>query len=91
MKELDTASQMNFDMHPQGPPFSLNAPASVVKAVGAVDMVDTVDAVEKVEAVERMTAMKVRAPIAKLTAIHEMHAGSGNALSREETMEETTE
>jgi len=51
-----------------------------------VDGVDAVDVVD--EAVEPDTAKRVSAPIAKLTAILQMHAGSGNALRREETMEE---
>ena len=59
----------------------------VVDAVVAEDAVDTVDTVE---AVELETATKVSAPIAKLTAILQMHAGSGNTLRREETTEEMT-
>jgi len=78
-------------MHPQGPPFSLNEAATVVEgeAVGVVDVEDAVDTVDSVEAVEPETATKVNAPIAKLTAILQMHAGSGNAPSRDETTEET--
>ena len=76
-------------MHPRGPPFSLNVAATVAEAeaeaVGVADVVDAVDAVDMVEAVEPETATKVSAPIAKLTAILQMHAGSGNALRREET------
>jgi hypothetical protein len=75
-------------MHPRGSPFSLNVAATVAGAVGvedAVDTVDTVDMVDTVEAVEPVTARKVSAPIAKLTAIRQMHAESGNALRREET------
>ena len=82
-------------MHPRGPPFSLNVAATVAEAeaeaVGVADVVDAADAVDMVEAVEPETATKVSAPIAKLTAILQMHAGSGNALRREETTEETME
>jgi len=79
-------------MHPRGPPFSLNMAATV--PVGAMEVVDAVDAedaedtVDLVEAVELETATKVSAPIAKLTAILQMHAGSRNVLRRDETMEE---
>jgi hypothetical protein len=52
-------------------------------AVGVEDAVDTVDTVE---AVEPETATKVSAPIAKSIAIQQMHAESGTALRREETM-----
>ena len=65
----------------------------MAEAVGVVDAEDAEDAVhtvDTVEAVEPETAMKVCAPIAKLTAIPQMHAGSGNAPRREETTEETT-
>ena len=86
-KKLQPASPKNLEMHPQGPPFLLN----VVATVGVADMVDAVDAVDMVEAVEPETATKVSAPIAQLTAILQMHAGSRNALRREETTEETTE
>jgi len=58
----------------------------VAEAVGVVDAEDAVDAVDTVEAVEPETVTKVNAPIAKLTAILQMHAESGNALRREETM-----
>jgi hypothetical protein len=94
-----------LEKHPRGPPFSLNVAATVAevdaKAVGVVDTddavdaddtmdtVDMVDTVDTVEAVEPETATKVSAPIAKLTAIRQMHAGSGNAPRREETTEET--
>jgi len=61
-----------------------------VEAVGAVDAVDAVGAVEAVEAVEAEIVTRVSAPIAKLTAILQMHAESGNAFRREETAEETT-
>ena len=65
-------------------------------AVGVVDLVDVagaddaVDIVDTVEAVEPETATKVSTPIAKLTAILQMHAGSRNAPRREETTEEMT-
>ena len=62
----------------------------MAEAVGVVDTEDGVDAVDSVEAVELETAIKVSAPIAKLAAILQMHAGSGNTPRREETMEETT-
>ena len=56
-----------------------------------VDAVDVVDAVNEMdEAVEPETAKRVCAPIANLTDILQMHAGSGNALRREETTEEMT-
>ena len=61
------------------------------EALGVPGVVDVVDAMDMVEAVEPETATKVSAPIAKLTAILQMHAGSGNVLKREETMEETTQ
>jgi hypothetical protein len=60
-------------------------------AVGVVDVVvaanaeDAVDTVDTVEAVEPETATKVSAPIAKLTAILQIHAESGNVLRRVET------
>ena len=62
----------------------------MAEAVGVVDMVVAEDTVDTVEAVEPETATKVSAPIAKLTAILQMHAGNGNVLRREETTEETT-
>ena len=49
--------------------------------------VDTVDAVSTVEMVDPETATKVSAPIAKLSAIVQMHAQSTNAHRREETTE----
>jgi hypothetical protein len=58
-------------------------------AMGVVDVMvpaDAEDAVDTMKAVEPETAMKLSAPIAKLTAILQMHAESGNALRREETM-----
>jgi hypothetical protein len=78
-------------MHPRGPPFSLNVAATVAEAVGvvdvedAVDAEDTVDTVDTEEDVEPETATKVSAHIAKLTAILQMHAESGNEFRREET------
>jgi hypothetical protein len=60
----------------------------VAEAVGVVDVVllaDAEDAVDTMEAVEPETATKGSAPIAKLTAILQIHAESGNALRREET------
>jgi hypothetical protein len=90
-KKLQPASPKNLGMHPQGPPFSLNVAATVSQAVGMVDAEDAVDAEDMVdtvdteEAVEPETATKVSAPRAKLTAILQMHAQSGNALRREET------
>jgi len=80
-------------MHARGPPFLLNEAATMAEAVGVVDAEDAVDAVDRVntvEAVEPETATKVSAPIAKLTAILQMHAGSGNVPRREETTEEIT-
>jgi len=77
-------------MHPRGLPCSHNVVATVAQAVGVVDVENTVDTVDKVEAVEPETATEVSAPISKLTAILQMHAGSRNAPRREETMEETT-
>jgi len=74
-------------MHPQGPPFYLNVAATMAQGMGVVD---TEDVVDMVEAVEPETATNVSAPIAKLTAILQMHAGSGNAPRREETTEEMT-
>jgi len=75
-------------MHPRGPPVFHNVAAIVAESVGAVDVVDAegaVQAVEAVHAVEPEIAMRVSAPIAKLTAILQMHAESKNALRREET------
>jgi bisphosphoglycerate-independent phosphoglycerate mutase (AlkP superfamily) len=72
-------------MHLRGPPYFPNVAATV-----AVGVVDAVGAVEAVEAVEAEIVTRVSAPIAKLTAILQMHAESGNALRREETAEETT-
>jgi len=83
-------------MHLRGPPYFPNVAATVAEAVGAADAVGAVDAVETLETVEAVEAveseifMRVSAPIAKLTAILQMHAESGNALRREETAEETT-
>ena len=68
-------------MHLRGPPYFPNVAATVAEAVGAVDAV---------EAVEVEIITRVSAPIAKLTAILQMHAESRNALRREETAEETT-
>jgi hypothetical protein len=62
-------------------------------AVGAVDAVETLEMVEAVEAVETVEAeivTRVSSHIAKLTAILQMHAESGNTLRRVETAEETT-
>jgi len=53
----------------------------------AEDVVDAVDA-EKAEIAMEM-GNRVSAPIAKLTAILQMHAENGNALRREETAEKT--
>ena len=53
-------------------------------------VVDAADAVDTEKAVEPETATRVSAPIAKLTAIPQMHAENGNVLRREETVEETT-
>jgi hypothetical protein len=82
-------------MHPRGLLFSLNVAATVAEAeaVGLVDLLDAenaVDEVDTVEAADLQTATKVSAPIAKLTAILQMHAGSGNTLRREKTTEEMT-
>ena len=57
----------------------------MVDAEDVVDVEDTVDTVDTEEAVEPETATNLSAPIAKLTAILQMHAESGNALRREET------
>ena len=59
------------------------------KAESTVYAVDALDAEKAVEA-EIATDMgnRVSAPIAKLTAILQMHAENGNALRREETAEE---
>jgi hypothetical protein len=62
----------------------------VVDVVDVAETEDAVDIVDTVEAVEPETATKVSAPVAKFTAILQMHAGSSNAPRREETMEETT-
>jgi hypothetical protein len=83
-KKPQLVSPRNSEMHPQGPPSSPNVAATVVE-VEAEDVGDAVDAVDVVEAVEVETATRVSAPIAKLTAILQMHAESGNLLRREET------
>jgi hypothetical protein len=67
-----------------------------VAAIGtrakAEDAVDAVNAVDMEKAVKAETATdmgnSVSAPIAKLTAILQMHAEDGNALRRQETAEE---
>jgi len=84
--ETTACRTRELEMHPRGPPFSLNVATSVAEAVGVVDAEHAVDAVDTVEAVELESATQVSAPIAILTAILQMHAGSGNALRREETM-----
>ena len=65
------------------------ARAEAEDVVAVVDAVDTENAVKAVKA-EIATDMgnRVSAPIAKLTAILQMHAENGNALRREETAEE---
>jgi hypothetical protein len=79
---------MNLEMHSRGLLFSLNMVATVaaVDAKVVVDAEDTVDTVDTEEAVEPETATKVSAPIAKLTAILQTHAESGNAFRREDTL-----
>ena len=86
---------------PQGLLSSPNVAAIMAraKAKDAVDVVDAVDAADAVDAVDTEKAVKaeiatdmgnrVSAPIAKLTAILQMHAENGNALKREEIAEET--
>jgi len=69
------------------------AGAKAKDVVDAVDVGDVVDAVDEEKAVKAEIAMeignRVSAPIAKLTAVPQMHAGNGNALRREKTAEET--
>jgi len=72
-------------MHPRKPPYFPSVAATVAEAE-----VEAVGAVETVEAVEAEIVTRVSAPIAKLTAIIQMHAESGKVLRREETAEETT-
>jgi len=55
----------------------------VGKAMGAVDTVAAVDVVEQVEA---EIATRVSTPIAKLTAMLQMHTERGNVLRMKETM-----
>jgi len=62
------------------------ARAEAVGVVNREDMVDMLDMVDTVEAVEPKTATKLSAPIAKMTAILQMHDESGNAHRREETI-----
>jgi hypothetical protein len=64
--------------------------AAIVARVKGKDAVDAVD-MEKAVKAEIATEMgnRVSAPIAKLTAILQMHAENGNALRREEIAEET--
>jgi hypothetical protein len=38
MKKLQPASPKNLEMHPVGPPISLNVAATVNKALGVLDM-----------------------------------------------------
>jgi len=57
----------------------------VVVVVDMVVAADSENAVDTMEAVEPETAATVSAPIAKLTAILQMHAECGNDLRREET------
>jgi hypothetical protein len=83
-KQLQPTLPRNLEMHPRGLPYFPNVASTVAEAVCAVDSVDTVNVVETVEAVEVEIAMRVSAPSAKLTAILQMHAESGNALRREE-------
>ena len=59
--------------------------AGMVEVEDAEDVVDTVDMVDTVETVKPEAATKVSAPIAKLTPILQMHAGSRNVPRREET------
>jgi len=81
-------------MHLWRPPVLLTEAVTVAEAVGRVDIlagvdkvdtVDTMDMVDMEEAADTETVMKVGAPIAKMTAILQMHAESSNALRREET------
>ena len=88
--KLQLALQRNLEMHLLGPPYFPNVAATVADAVCTVDAVETLEMVETVGAVEAEIITRVSAPIAKLTAILQMHAESGNALRREETAEETT-
>jgi hypothetical protein len=59
--------------------------------VEAVEVVEPEDAVDALEVVAAEITTRVSAPIAKLTAILQMHTESGNALRREETAEKTVE
>jgi len=92
LEEETTASPTkDLEMHPRGQAFSRNVVTTVTKAVGVVDPVDPVDPVDTVDtadteqAAELEKATKVSAPIAQLTAILQMHAGSAYVLRREET------
>jgi hypothetical protein len=85
-KKLQRASPKNLEMYSRGLPFSLNIAATM--AMGVVDVLvvaDAEDGVDTMEAVEPETATTVSAPIAKMTAILQMQAESGNALRMEET------
>jgi len=76
---------------PQGLPSSPNVAAIVarVKAEDVVDAVDTVDAEKAVKAqIATEIGNRVSAPMAKLSAIPQMHAGNENTLQREKTAEE---
>jgi len=77
-------------MHLLGPPPSRNVVAIVAKPMEVVEVVDMVDLVDTVEAVEPETGMIVNAPNAIMTALPQLHAGSGNVLRRRETMAVTT-
>jgi len=78
-------------MHLWGPPYIPNVAATVAVGEGdVVDALETVETVEVVEAVEAEIVTRVSAPIGKLTAIQQMHAESGNALGRKETVEQMT-
>jgi hypothetical protein len=66
--------------------------AAIVAGAEAEDAVDAVNAVDTEKAVKAEIATdmgnRVSAPIAKLTAILQMHTENRNALRRQETAEE---
>jgi len=63
------------------------AEAKPMEVIDAVDIVDVVVMVDKPEELE--LAIRLSAPVAKLTAIIQIDAESGNTLRKEKTAEES--
>jgi len=64
-------------------------PLARLRARDVVDAVGAIEAGEGVDVVDAEIVIRVSAPIAKFTALVQMHAERGNTLRREETAEET--